>query len=176
MYIKKGNSKQLPWPSRRRNGAMPSDRSKTLNLSMTQSISTSNTEVMLPFSEQQQKVGTVLPLMWQNGPCGYCLPRPPVLLRMSSSPPIHVADALNPNTHALLITWAAKIMAHMTGSSVAAVKPKTVTCDSFLAALICGRPCASHKNFSTPSHVPVLCCWCVWSFLINKNEFIWALH
>ena len=70
---------------------------------------------------------------------------------MSLSSPIHVADALNPKTQLSHIACAAKIIAHMTGSPVAEVKPNTVKCESLVAALICGRPFASHKNFSPPT-------------------------
>lgn len=108
--------------------------------------------------------------MWQNdGPCGCCLSRPLMLLQTSSSPPIHVADAVNPNTHDLHIAWAATVMAHLTRSPVAAAKVKTINCESFLAVLIFGRPIASHKNFPTP-RVSVHCCWSVWTYLINKND------
>jgi hypothetical protein len=43
------------------------------------------------------------------------------------------------------------MIAHITGSPVAAVNPRTVKCESFVAALIWGHAVLSHKNFSPPT-------------------------
>jgi len=63
---------------------------------------------------------------------------PPVFALLSLSPPTQGADALNPKTQPVHISLAENIMAHMTGSPVAAVNPRTVKCESLVAALICG--------------------------------------
>ena len=151
MYCRNFNSKRLPCPSRRRNGGIPSLRSKTPDLSNAVSIATSSSAVMLPFSEQQQKVGICFPLKVQTGPQGCLLSRPPVLPRKFFLSPIHSAAALKPKTQLSQRCFAAKMIAHMTGSPVAAVKPKTVKCESFVPAFTCGRPAAPHKNFSPPT-------------------------
>ncbi len=63
---------------------------------MARSFSTNNSDVMLPFSEQQQNVGTVFPLKWHTGPCGYRLLMPPVFALLSLLSPTQGADAINP--------------------------------------------------------------------------------
>ena len=53
---------------------MPLDLSKASCLSMFFNISFNNSDVMLPFSEQQQKVGICLPSNSHSGPRGYHFP------------------------------------------------------------------------------------------------------
>ncbi len=63
---------------------------------------------------------------------------PPVFAFLSLLLPTQGADALNPKTQLVHISLAENITAHMTGLPVAAVNPRTVKCESLVAAFICG--------------------------------------
>jgi hypothetical protein len=93
---------------------------------------------MLPFSEQQHKVGTFIPLKVHTELIGNRLSTSPVFPSTSSSAPIHGAKALNPIIHSSHTKdLAEKITACIAGSPVAAVKAtRTAECESFVAALI----------------------------------------
>jgi hypothetical protein len=89
--------------------------------------------VILPFSEQQQKHGIVFPLKVHDGPKGYCFPSLQFSSRLFSSP-IHSAKGSNPVTHSSQRDLVAKNIAHISGFPSAAVKPRTVKWESFVAA------------------------------------------
>ncbi len=105
-YLKNVNSNRLPYPSSIRKGWMPLDWSKMPMSTVVQSISTDNSDVILPYSEQQQKVGTVFPL--------------------KLSLPTQGVDAFNPKTPLVHISLAENIIAHMTGLPIAARFPYIV--------------------------------------------------
>ena len=150
---------------------MPSDQSKTQILSMARSISTNkNSDVMLPFPEQQQKVGTVLWLKWNTGPCGYnCLLRPPVCALLLLLSPTHGADKLSPNTQLVHIYLAENIIVHMTGSPVAAVNPRIVQYETLVTAFLWSCICLT-QDFLTTDSMPILCCTGIGTNLIYKKE------
>jgi hypothetical protein len=58
IYSRNGISNLLPWPSRSKKGEIPLLRSNSYILSICSSIAASNSDVMLPLLEQQQKQGT----------------------------------------------------------------------------------------------------------------------
>ncbi len=93
---------------------------------------------MLPLPDKQHKVGTSIPLNVHTGPIGNRLSTLPAFISSLSLAPIHGANALNPITHSEHKDLAEKITAHITVSLLAAVKPRTVKCESFVSALICG--------------------------------------
>ena len=128
---------------------MPSDLSKASCLSMFFNISFNNLDVMLPFSEQQQKVGICLPSNSHSGPRGYHFPLP-VFFSISLSCTAHGQKGSRPITHIRSKSFAAKIIAHITGSPEAAMKPRTVKWLSLVAEWICGHSSVGTRNFSPP--------------------------
>jgi hypothetical protein len=62
----------------------------------------------------------------------------PVFALLSLLSPTQGANALNPKTQLVHISLAENIIAHMTGSPVTAVNPRTVKSESLVAAFICG--------------------------------------
>ncbi len=140
MYSRNSRSNHEPCPSKIKNGLSPEfSRSKTCKLSKHFNISVRRWPVMEPLLEWQQKQGMCFPLKKQPGPKGYTFPSPQLSMTLSGSP-IHSVKGSTPVLHSSLNTLAAKVIAHITGSPLAAVNPMTVKCASLVAALCCGRP------------------------------------
>ena len=128
---------------------MPLDLSKASCLSMFFNISFNNLDVMLPFSEQQQKVGICLPSNSHSGPRGYHFPLP-VFFSISLSCTAHGQKGSRPITHVRSKSFTAKIIVHITGSLEAAVKPRTVKWLSLVTEQICSHSSVGTRNFSPP--------------------------
>jgi hypothetical protein len=140
MYSRNSRSNHEPCPSRIKNGLSPEfSRLKTCLLSKHFNISVRRWPVTEPLSEWQQKQGMCFPLKKQPGPKGYTFPPPQLSMTLSGSP-IHSAKGSTPVLHSSLNTLPAKIIAHLTGSPLAAVNPMTVKCASLVATLSYGRP------------------------------------
>jgi hypothetical protein len=117
-------------------------------------LNNSSAAVMLPNSEQQQKVGTCFPFDTHTGPWGYRFPLPVFRLK-SSSLPCHSTNGLSPYTQLSSSSLAANVIAHITGVPCsAAVNPKTVKCASFIALHYCGLAAVSIHNTFPPPFCP----------------------
>jgi len=137
----------------------PSDQSNTLSPSIIFNISVNNCAVILPFSEQQQKVGIFVPMNSHSGPNGCIFPFP-MFCQMLSSSPTQGEKGSSPRTHAGSNSLVAKIIVHITGSLDTAVKPRMVNCVSLHADFICGLNSFGTKNCSLPTIAILLSRYC----------------
>jgi hypothetical protein len=105
-----------------------------------------------------QKHGTIMPFKLHCRPCGCRFPGP-VFLSISVSSPSQEAKGYKPWTIIGSYSFTENIKAHISGSPVAVVKPKTVKCASFIFAFCCGHSPTTHIT-SHPlhfHHLPDLC-------------------
>jgi hypothetical protein len=150
MYSKNSNSKRLPWPSRRRDGLRPFDRSNTSSLSTASNMFRNKIPVMVPLSEQQQKQGMFLPLNMHSGPRGNAFPSPMFfsISVLFSDPLYKWIEASFPFD---LYRFSSKNNSAHEWLSVSGHESQYSKMGILVAALCCGRPSLVHRYVCPPT-------------------------
>ncbi len=164
VYSRNSSSNWDPWPSRIRKGFRPVPWSYTFSSSNAQSMSVRMAPVMLPTEDLLSLKEACWPkrvLFPITAICSY------VFMHSSLR-----HKGVETHTPFLFKNFAAKIIPHITGSPLAAVKPRIVKWLSFVAAHCCGQPLVVHKSFCPPT-----CASFVWDVFQphswTKKQPIW---